>query len=392
MLIWIQGAEVYAPEPLGVLDVLLAGDKILYMGKGLNLERFQVPFTKIDGSGKRLLPGFIDGHVHIIGGGGEGGFKTRTPELKLSDMIQAGVTTVVGCLGTDGVMRSMENLIAKVKGLKEEGVSAYCYTGSYQLPLRSLTGDVMKDICCIDEVIGVGEVAINDHRSSFAGVDAFRKVTAEARVAGILSGKAGIVNVHLGDGTHYFDDIYAVLEQSELPINQFLPTHCNRNPEIFTKSIEYGLKGGNLDFTTSTTPQFLEEGEVACGVGLDRLLKAGVDIDRVTFTSDGQGSLPKFDASGTFVGLDVGRLSSLYGAVKEAVLSVGVPFEQAIRVITSNPADRLKLKNKGRLQVDLDADCVLVDGDTLDITDVIAKGKPMLLGGKQLVFGVFDQL
>jgi len=250
----------------------------------------------------------------------------------------------------------------------------------------------MKDICCIDEVIGVGEVAINDHRSSFAGVDAFRRVTAEARVAGILSGKAGIINVHLGDGAHYFEDIYTVLEQSELPISQFLPTHCNRNPEIFIKSIEYGLKGGNLDFTTSTTPEFIEEGEVPCSVGLDRMLKAGVGIEKITFTSDGQGSLPKFDASGAFVGLDVGRLSSLYDAVKESVQVIGIPFEQAIRVITTNPAERLKLKNKGRLEVGLDGDCVLVDSVTLEITDVIAKGKPMLLGGKQLVFGVFDQL
>ncbi len=391
MLIWISGAEVYAPERLGILDLVMAGEKIVYLGKPLHLEQCGLEVKHVDGSGKRLVPGFIDAHVHVTGGGGEGGFKTRTPELRLSDMVLAGVTTVVGCLGTDGVMRSMENLIAKVKGLKEQGVSAYCYTGSYQLPLRSLTGDVMKDICCIDEVIGVGEVAVNDHRSSCAGVDALRKVTSESRVAGILSGKAGIVNVHLGDGQDFFKDIYSVVETSQIPLSQFVPTHCNRNPELFEKGIEYALKGGNVDFTTSTTPQFLEEGEVACGQALARMLAAGVPVERITFTSDGQGSLPKFDDAGAFVGLGVGKLSSLYAAVREAVVDVRVPFELAIKVITSNPADRLKLKNKGRIQLDQDADVVLLDDETLEIMDVFALGKPMMLGGKQLVWDVFEE-
>lgn len=390
MLIWISGAQVYAPSFLGVKDVLVAGEQIIYVGEKLHLDLGPLPHICIDGSGKRLVPGFIDGHVHVTGGGGEGGFKTRTPELEFSDMISAGVTTVIGCLGTDGVMRNMENLIAKVKGLKESGVSAYCYTGSYQLPLRSLTGDVMKDICCIDEIIGVGEVAINDHRSSCAGAEALKRVAAEARVAGILSGKAGVVNVHLGDGADYFKEIHTVLETTQIPITQFLPTHCNRNPELFEEALIYGKKGGCLDFTTSTTPQFLEEGEVSCSTALKRALEAGIPVEQVTFTSDGQGSLPKFNAAGVFVGLEVGKLSSLYNAVKTSVEVEGIPFETAIQVITSNPAFRLKLKGKGRIEVGYDADLVMVDSDSLEITDVIARGQMMIAQKKQLVKGVFE--
>lgn len=390
MFIWIRGAEVYSPQYLGVKDVLVAGGSIEYVGEPIDLKNCGFDVQIIEGKGKKLLPGFVDAHVHIAGGGGEGGFKTRTPELSLSDMIWAGVTTVVGCLGTDGVMRSMENLVAKVKGLKEMGVSAYCYTGSYQLPLRGLTGDVMKDILCIDEIIGVGEIAINDHRSSSAGVEELRKVTAEARVAGILSGKAGIVNVHLGDGTDYFDDLYEVISNSQIPITQFIPTHVNRNPELFEKGIAFALKGGNVDFTTSTTPQFIEEGEVPCAKALRRMLDAGVPMASITFTSDGQGSLPAFDADGVYKGLEVGNMSSLHKAVVDCVVDEQIPLEIAIQAITVNPAEKLKLRGKGKIQVGYDGDLVLVDGETIEIIDVIAKGQPMILDRKQLVWGVFD--
>ena len=47
--------------------------------------------------------------------GGEGGFSTRTPEATLSSITTAGVTTVVGCLGTDGTARDMLSSAGKGK-------------------------------------------------------------------------------------------------------------------------------------------------------------------------------------------------------------------------------------------------------------------------------------
>ncbi len=61
----------------------------------------------------------------LLGGGGEGGFQNRTPEVKLSQLTSAGVTTVVGCLGTDGVGRDMTALISKARGLEAEGITTY---------------------------------------------------------------------------------------------------------------------------------------------------------------------------------------------------------------------------------------------------------------------------
>ena len=40
------------------------------------------------------------------------------PSWQLSDAARGGVTTVVGCLGTDGVTRSLANLLAKARGLE----------------------------------------------------------------------------------------------------------------------------------------------------------------------------------------------------------------------------------------------------------------------------------
>ena len=127
------------------------------------------------------MPGFIDSHVHICGGGGEGSYKTRTPEIQLTDITLGGVTTVVGVLGTDGTTRSMGNLIAKSRALEEEGISTYIYTGSYQVPIRTITGSIQDDIILIDKIIGVGEVAMSDHRSSQPTVEDFAKLTADRK-------------------------------------------------------------------------------------------------------------------------------------------------------------------------------------------------------------------
>ena len=132
-----------------------------------------------------LVPGLIDAHVHITGGGGEGGPASRMPELTLSMMLDAGVTTVIGCLGTDGFTRTVESVLMKVKTLRALGVSAWMYTGAYQVPSPTITGDIMKDIALFEEIIGVGEVAISDHRSSVPSVSELARIAAQARVAGV---------------------------------------------------------------------------------------------------------------------------------------------------------------------------------------------------------------
>lgn len=391
MLKLIRDGEVYAPEYLGKKDILITGEKIGYILDNINIPNDFVEIEVIDAKNKIVVPGFIDCHVHIIGGGGEGSFKTRTPEIQLSDITTGGVTTVIGCLGTDGTTRNMANLLAKARGLEEEGISTYVYTGSYQVPVRTVTGNIQDDIILIDKIIGVGEIALSDHRSSQPTIDEIAKIAAASRVGGILSGKAGIVNIHMGDGPRQVQFLEEIAERTEIPIKQFLPTHMNRNLKLFRKAIEYAKKGGNVDFTTSSVEKFLEEGEVKCSRALKIMLEEGVPIENITFSSDGQGSLPEFDENGECVGLQVGKVTSLFKEVRDAILDEGIRIEDAIKVITSNPANILKLNKKGYLKENYDADIVLLDKERLEIDTVIAMGKVMVENKVVKVKGTFEK-
>lgn len=387
-MLLIKNADVFGPRPAGRRDLLVAGGRIIRVETGIALPSAYC--ETVDAAGLLAVPGFIDGHVHVTGGGGEGGYATRTPELLLSDAVAGGVTTVVGCLGTDGVTRSLAGLLAKVRGLEEEGISAFMLTGDYAVPTRTLTGSIERDLLLVDKIIGVGEVALSDHRSTQPTFDEFARLVGEARRGGILSGKAGIVNVHLGDGVRGLALLRRLLAETEIPAGQILPTHVNRNPSLFEEGLAYAKDGGLVDFTTSTVPAFLEAGEVKCSRGLKRMLEAGVPVDRITFTSDGQGSLPSFDAQGRLTGMAIGRVTSLLAEVRDAVLEDGVPLQTALATVTSNPARVLKLPAKGEIAEGRDADLVLLAPGDLEIRSVMARGRWLMRDRVPLVKGTFE--
>lgn len=389
MFTLIDNAEVYAPEPHGRLSVLIADERIAWMGKDFPA-RLTLPGLKtLNAAGMVLTPGIVDGHVHIIGGGSEGGQRTRSPELLLSDMVRGGVTTVIGVLGTDDVTRNMASLVAKANGLTEEGVSAWVLTGSYQLPLKTLLGGVREDIALIERIIGVGELALSDHRSSQPTFEEFLRISASARTGGILSGKGGLVNIHLGDGERGLDYLRRAVEETEIPVSQFVPTHMNRNQRLFEEGRAYAVSGGYVDYTTSTTRQFLDEGEIRAAKALKTLLSDGVPSSRISFSSDGQGSLPKFSASGEFEGLTIGRVTSVAEEVRYAAQTEGVPLEDALRAASTTTAEHYKLPRKGRIAEGFDADILLFSGG-LELKGVFARGKQMMEDGELLVRGTFE--
>ncbi|PLR66872.1 beta-aspartyl-peptidase [Bacillus sp. UMB0893] len=389
MLTLIKNGEVYAPEYIGKKDILITDEKIGFIEDAIEWPS-AIPVKIIDADGQYIFPGFIDSHVHIIGGGGEGSYRTRTPEIQLTQATMNGITTLVGVIGTDGTTRTMQSLIAKARGLEEEGITCFVHTGSYQVPVKTLTGKIEDDIILIDRIIGAGEIAISDHRSSQPTLEEMAKIASAARIGGMLSGKAGIVNVHLGDSPSKLSLLQDVVEKTDIPVKTFHPTHINRNRNLFEAGIEYAKNGGYVDFTTSTVRRFLEKGEVKCSSGLKEMLDAGVPIENITFTSDGQASLPEFDEHGVLIGLQIGQVSSLYKEVKDAILLENVPIEKALRVITLNPAAVLKLKDKGEVKQGKAADLVLVDKKSLEISSVFAKGTLMVHEKEALVKGTFE--
>lgn len=389
-MVLIKNAEVYAPEKIGVLDLVLAGGKIIAMGKDIEFPRALVE-TVVDAMELKAVPGFIDGHVHTIGGGGEGGFTSRTPELTTGAAFSCGVTTVIGVLGTDGIARSMEALVAKTYGLREEGLSAFCLSGSYRVPLITLTGELTRDIMFIEPVLGAGEIALGDHRSSWPNDDELIRVIADTRLAGILSGKAGLVNIHLGDDCRGFEQLERIFGKTNIPRQQVLPTHCNRTADVFKQAERWLAQNGCIDVTATETAE-----ELSAGKALHELYEAFVIpkgasdcFRRVTITSDAQGSLPRFNATGECIGLDVGTSRALVKALQEAVLEYAVPLEHALAPITRTPAELYKLHRKGRLKAGMDADIVLLTS-TLEPIMVYAQGVLVYADGELKKKGTFE--
>ena len=379
--ILIKNADVYAPEHLGTRDIFLAGGKIVAMAEKLDVT---LPDLKvIDAAGYIVAPGLVDQHIHITGGGGEGGWHSRCPELVFSELVKAGVTTFLGVSGTDSMTRSVENLLAKVRGLKNEGASGWMWTSNYAYPVTTITKDVRTDMLAIPEVLGV-KIALGDHRSSFPNQHEIMQILADVRVSGMLTGKTGFLHVHLGDFPYSFDIFDECVAQG-MPIKHIRPTHVARHPEVFRRACEFAKKGGFIDITTG--------GGNYMGSAADAVRAAladGVPFDRITLSSDGHGSVPRFNEKGEMVGLGVGGVACNLKEVKRLVQEMNVPMTTALSVVTANVAKALQLPGKGFVKAGGSADLNLFDED-LNLVHVFAKGRQMMREGEIIVKGTFEE-
>ena len=380
MVTLLRGAEIYAPKRLGKQDILIEGQQITFIGDVSAEAVSALPnATVIDAQGLTATPGFIDPHVHIAGGGGEGGYANRTPEIRISDIVSAGVTTVIGCMGTDGVTRSHADLLAKARALETEGITTFIYTGSYQVPARTLTGSVVDDVVLIDKVIGVGEVAISDRRSFQPTVEALAELVSQSHVGGLLSGKAGVTHFHVGPYKTRLAPLHRLLDEYPIAPQAIYATHITRSPELLADAVELAAKGATVDMTASTTTT----------ESVRKYVNLGGDLSRLTLSSDANGSLPNFDPDGRLIGLDVAKQTTLYEQVWACADALDIDLSQAISLVTSNTADALGLDHKGRLRAGADADILLTD-DTHTIQLAFARGQEVVRDGEPQIRGTFE--
>ena len=387
-MLLIDNALVYAPAPLGRRSLLLGGGKVLWMGTtALELPAvMRTAVETLDLEGRRLIPGLIDGHVHICGGGGEAGFRTRVPTLPLSGYTSAGITTVIGLLGTDDVARGPRELLATVYALREEGLNAWALAGGYHFPIATLTGSLRGDLVFLEPFVGVGELAISDHRSSQPTLDELLRVASDAHVAGLMTGRAGILHLHLGDGARGLELVNRALDASELPARVFNPTHVNRRRALFDEAVELARRGAVVDVTAFPVGE--DEDGYGAAEAVERFLASGAPAGNLTVSSDAGGCLPCFDTDGRVCRMGVGSSGALL-ATLNALLERDLPLADALPPFTSNPARLLRLATKGSIAPGADADLVALDSDGGAHT-VIVRGRIHVADGTAVRRGTFE--
>ena len=361
----LKNVECYSPEYQGSKDILLAFDKIVEISSVITIDKLYHADI-IECKGKIACPGFIDQHVHISGGGGEDGPKSIIGPIDVNELISSGVTTTVGLLGADSVSKSMEGLLMKARSLEAEGLTTFTYSGHYGIPTSTITGRIMTDVALIDKVIGAGEIAISDFRSSNPTQHELMNLAYEVLTGGRLGKKAGVIHFHVGNGKEGLGPLLKLVEESDYPVSMFVPTHLNRSKALFRQAVQYRGNGGNIDLTAGENT----EAGISVPECLKQLLEDGTGLDRVTVSSDGNGS--GAGASGK----EIGKVMSLFDDIKTSVQNYKLPLAEVLKTVTSNVAGVLKLyPQKGRLTAGSDADIMVLDKLSFNLDMLFVKGR-----------------
>jgi beta-aspartyl-dipeptidase (metallo-type) len=360
MLTLIENGEIYSPEPLGKISILLGAGKIFKIG-AINrkaIESLDIELDVIDATDCVVTPGFIDPHDHLLGGSGEKGFASQTPEIYPSELVSAGITTVVGLLGVDTTMKTMAGLLAKAKALKEEGMSAYLWTGGYDVPPTNIIGTPRNDIMFIEEVIGSGEIAISDERSTDHVPQQLAKLVIDTHNGGMLAKKAGVTHFHVGHGEERLKPLTNLLDEFDVIKPEWLyPTHITRSEELMREAIDLAKRGSFVDIDTvdEDLPKWFKF-----------YLDNGGLPEKLTVSTDASITSPQ----------------NLLEQIRACVIKHKFPLEQVLACVTANTAQVLQFANKGKLEEGRDADVLILGKENLEIKDVICGSRRLMKSGK----------
>lgn len=148
--------------------------------------------------------------------------------------------------------------------------------------------------------------------------------------------------------------------------------------------------GGYADFT-AVGAMDLPDGLMSARHALVEILRRGLNVEQVTWSSDGHGSVPLFDRSSTTpTSVGVSQVAALLEEVRTSVFTDGLSLEDVLPVVTKNPAQRFGLAGKGRIAVGCDADLLLLDARTLALRSVWARGTLVVHDGIPAKLGMFE--
>ena len=365
MITLIKNADLYAPQHLGKKDILIANGKIEKVADSIRISGVDV--ERIDVRGRKVTAGLIEKHSHVTGGGGEFGYESYAQELQAEDFLNVGTTTVIGLLGTDGVLKELTTLYAKVKALDTK-MTAWMLTGSYAFPPKTITGEVDKDIIMIDKVIGC-KLALSDDRGSFPTTEELARLIAQCWRGGMTSRKAGILHIHMGALPTGISQLFDIVKRYPRLLPHISITHCGRSEQLFKESCEWAKIGPNIDITSGGS-SYLESRE-------DLVVKAienGVSVDHITLSTDGGGGIRHIDPKTGEEWYGTATVDCSLKMLVNLVTKYGIKFEDAIKFLTVNIAREYGFTTKGQVAPGFDADLV-VWNDDYSINKVMAKGK-----------------
>lgn len=162
----------------GLFDLLVNDEgRIEKVGEKGELDAFIKEDTKvIDASGRYVLPGFIDLHVHFREPGGEYKETVKTGSMAAA---RGGYTTVVTMPNTKPVMDTVEHLKLQLDAIKKDAVINVLPSGTVTLGQE---GKVLSDM---EGMKKSGIVAISEDGKSVMDPDMLRKGLIEAARLGL---------------------------------------------------------------------------------------------------------------------------------------------------------------------------------------------------------------
>ncbi|MBD3172108.1 beta-aspartyl-peptidase [Candidatus Bathyarchaeota archaeon] len=377
----IKDGHIYSPEDIGVKDILILGEKILKIEEdikpptGYNCET-------IDASDKIIYPGFVDGHVHLIGADDGQGPVGRTSDIAWKDIVESGTTTVVGCLGSSRFARTLDRLYIKTLELEMMGISTYIYTGSFVIPPPTLTGEIRKDVYLVPKVIGL-KTAISDPTTNHHTWRDLADIASEVLYGSSIADKHAVIHVHVGRQDTRMDRIFELIDNMGIDPVRIIPTHINRRkPDVMEQAIEYTKMGGIVDLSSLMRR---EEGTMTGlkpHLAVKRMLEEGAKLENMTMSSDGNVPQPIRDEKMNQTGRYIAPLDLNRREIRDMTNNQVCSFSDALKIMTANPARALGIE-KGRITEGYDADLVIADCiENLRVEHVFARGRQVVKNGE----------